>query len=739
MPDLTLTPEDLHARARVLIDGLDDATVTAAFRYGWMSDPDATLAVVSTLDVPAYVWAMRSQTTYLEDHSTGQNLFALASQAAPDDDELTATFALLLARPTERIRHHLGLAKTVLLARNPSAEVVTHALAQIEHGLVPDLAFLELLVERTPPGHADLWTRAIDSADPARRALAIDQLCAVDPEAAYAAAFARLADKRKPNRLIGCELLAALPHRPEDLPALRAAHASERTADVAGALAELLYRGVDDAPVTREWAVRMLADQRTRRLPKFVTLEALGRLRWADGEELDARQRKAVVTLLMQEDDGNAGDAIRRLRPLLDGTDCARWCEVIERGWAAAGSPARHKWAAYQIGVFGDDARVDAVALELPEFAKNNYWKRATWYLDAFARLGTDRALSWLLDLFCHTHRGYSIHDHTQRALEPFRAAETPDAPLIERLDPYIRQRWRERDLDAPPLTPGEATLSTNARTFTVLMDRELRLVLRDESGARFTDKIRLVKGEQKATRDQVLKDLKALRAQVDAFVDVWRVHLEEAMVSGRPFTAAYLRERFLSDPVMTCLIQTLVWRDGAGRMFRFADGEPIDVDYAPLDDLDPGARLTLAHPAEMEPPERSAWTTHLVDAELGQVFPQIARPVYTRQTHPPEGLSSPGGLHAFRLGDAYERSGWSRLGYMTFTSRNVRAEVSAAEYTYTSTNPDETGIEGVEFMNLWYEPAALDDADPVVYSEVYLGVTRLLEVGGEMLSRSRR
>ena len=258
-------------------------------------------------------------------------------------------------------------------------------------------------------------------------------------------------------------------------------------------------------------------------------------------------------------------------------------------------------------------------------------------------------------------------------------------------------------------------------------------------SGARFTDKIRLVKGEHKEARDEVLKELKALRAQVDAFVDVWRVHLEEAMVSGRPFTAAYIHARFLSDPVMTRLIQTLVWRDGAGRTFRFADGEPIDVDYDPLDDLDPQARLTLAHPAEMEPSERSAWATHLVDAELGQVFAQIARPVFTPETHPPGDLTTPGGLHAFRLGDIYERSGWSRDGYLTFTSRNVRARIVAAEFTYSTQNTHETGIEGITFTNLWYEDIDLADADAVVYSEAYLGVTRALEVGGAMLARSRR
>ncbi len=323
--------------------------------------------------------------------------------------------------------------------------------------------------------------------------------------------------------------------------------------------------------------------------------------------------------------------------------------------------------------------------------------------------------------------------------LEPFRATETPESPLVERLDPYIRQRWRERDLDAPPFAPGEATLSTNVRTFTVLMDGELRLVLRDEEGARFEDKIRLVKGEKKETRDQVLKDLKALRAQVDAFVAVWRVHLEEAMVSGRPFTAAYIHSRFLSDPVMTRLIQTLVWRDATGRTFRFADGEPIDADYEPLDDFDPEARLTLAHPAEMEPAERSEWVSHLVDAELGQVFPQIARPVFTRETHPLDGVVTTGSLHTFRLGDIYERSGWSRQGYMTFTSRGIRAKVSAVEYTYTAQNQDETGLEGITFTNLWYEDVDLDAVDPVVYSEAYMSAMRALEVGRGMLERSRR
>ena len=140
-----------------------------------------------------------------------------------------------------------------------------------------------------------------------------------------------------------------------------------------------------------------------------------------------------------------------------------------------------------------------------------------------------------------------------------------------------------------------------------------------------------------------------------------------------------------------------------------------------------------------MEPAERSAWATHLVDAELGQVFPQIARPVYTPATHPLDGVATPGGLHAFRLGDIYERSGWSRQGYRTFTSRNVRARLVAVEYTHSTQGHLETGLEGIAFTNLWYEDIDLADADAVVYSEAYLGATRALEVGAVILARARR
>ncbi len=738
----TASLTDLDARAERLLDACTPSERALLYRGGWGVARDEAVEVLGRLGAAAFLWSLRTTYAILCPPPYDSELIAFVSDAFSEDLDVSAALLGMLASDDgaiERARVHIHDA----LIASPRAlddAAVEAALAEAGEDYSPCLELLKVLALRESVDARSVCDRALEASDAPRRELAAAMLSARSPDYARAQGLRRIASRKKASRLTGCALLSGLTIQDDDMQVLRGALERERTADVSHALSELITRADADAD-TKSWAEDLLAERRRGRLPAFVDPKKLGAMRWREGGELTERERTSLLLLLKKEDDRDEVSSLRRLRPRLDDADCARWSERLERAWAKAGYPAPHKWAVYQIGVLGDDARVDAIALELPEFARNNNWSRATWYLGAFSRLGSDRALSWLLDLFCTTDRG-SIHSHTQRLLNTHRPTDPTAPALEERLDPYVRQVWRERDLKAPPLTPGEATLSTNMRTFTVLMDRELRLVLRDDEGARYTDKIPLAKGEQKATRDAVLKEIKALRQKVDAFVEVWRGHLEEAMVSARPFELGHLRERFLSDPVMAKLIETLVWRTSEGATLRFADGESIDADFEPVE-LPSDARLVLAHPLELTPAQRSSWTTHLVDAELSQVFLQMARPIYTRGAHPVEERCGGEELLAYRFEDALERSGWSRSGTLTFTSRRARACVTLSDshhaVAYHARRSFLAGLGEVTFTDLWYDRTPPNEVDPVVYSETYYGITRLFDVSAGYIARSRR
>lgn len=462
-----------------------------------------------------------------------------------------------------------------------------------------------------------------------------------------------------------------------------------------------------DAPAqdpTIDWGKQLLATQKKRRMPTFLDPSALPAMRWVSGEPLGEEARVALINLLRREDDKHEVPELRALRGLLDDGDCSAWSKKLESIWSKAGHDARQKWAVYQIGVLGDDARVDAKALKLPSLAANNYWRRATWYLDAFHRLGSPRARSWIFDLFCHAPMKGSVQRHAGELLDDAVAREgSTREDYIHALDLHVRQTWHEERLKHPDLVPGQTTLEHDGRAFVVLMDAEFTLALRDvESGERLHD----LPGSDAFA---------ATREALAAFVGEWSEHLQRAMVSARPFSFELLRGRFLSVPVMARLIETLVWRTTDGATLRFADGEPLDADYEPIEVPD-DEHLTIAHPLEMSPGEHAAWGEHLVEAELQQVFDQLERPTHTPETSSVADMLAAGDLAQDGLYEAIAQAGWEvnmytdyEHAYWTFHNRGQRAWLTIEDFSTVS---------GLEFTDLWNTPLTLDEVDPVVYSE---------------------
>ncbi len=476
------------------------------------------------------------------------------------------------------------------------------------------------------------------------------------------------------------------------------------------------------------WAQGYLADQKKRKPPAFLYLEKLRAMRWVSGEEMTEAERAALVNLLRREDDKNEVEELRRLRPLLHDDDCSRWSEYIEKAWKHAGHEPKNKWAVYQLGVLGDDARVDVVALGLPALADQNYWRRATWYLDAFHRLGTRRARSWIFDLFCHAPMKGSVQRHSGELIaDAIRREGVAEDVFVRSLDLHVRQTWDEEHLEHPDITPNETTVRAGGRDLVVLMDAEFTTGLRDPAtGARVREL-----GEGTEGHDA----FEAIRARIDAFVAEWSSHLEQAMVSARPFTITLLRERFLSEPIMARLIETLVWRTSEGATLRFVDGEPFDHDYDPVA-LSPEDILTLPHPVEMPAQDRSAWGNHLADAELTQVFEQLNRPMLTPENAPIARALRVDGVDMNSAREALSRAGWRgsfampyETGHMTFHDRRQRAWATFSPY---AAQGSETGLQDLHFTDLWNSEVRVEDVDPVVYSEALGAASRFYAAGAE-------
>lgn len=138
------------------------------------------------------------------------------------------------------------------------------------------------------------------------------------------------------------------------------------------------------------------------------------------------------------------------------------------------------------------------------------------------------------------------------------------------------------------------------------------------------------------AGKDDNTKESKALlsaaKKTVKAAVAQQSNRLYDGMVAGRKWRLADWERDFVAHPIMTRLIERIIWRglaeDGSFvTAFRpTAEGDRLTADG---DDADLSAVrfLDIAHTTTLPEDQRAAWMEHLDDFEINPLFPQITRP----------------------------------------------------------------------------------------------------------------
>ncbi|MCB9592596.1 MAG: DUF4132 domain-containing protein [Sandaracinaceae bacterium] len=111
------------------------------------------------------------------------------------------------------------------------------------------------------------------------------------------------------------------------------------------------------------------------------------------------------------------------------------------------------------------------------------------------------------------------------------------------------------------------------------------------------------------------------------AVLEQQRARLERALSTGRDWSVADWRHQLVDHPLLRHLARGLVWTADGHAFLVEDDGSLADVDQETLT-LDARARVSLAHPVEMDDAALAAWGERLSDAEAVQPFAQLARPV---------------------------------------------------------------------------------------------------------------
>jgi hypothetical protein len=300
----------------------------------------------------------------------------------------------------------------------------------------------------------------------------------------------------------------------------------------------------------------------------------------------------------------------------------------------------------------------------------------------------------------------------------------------------------------------GRLELPVGDKTYTAHLDAAGAISLRNPDG-------KPVQGLPASASGDAAESLKASKAAlsearkaIKQVFDFQLRRLYEALCAGREWPVADWSDFLLHHPLMTRLVQRLIWLglDAAGeRIATFRPMEDLtltDSVDGPVD-LDRIAHIRLAHSTGLSDAEQAAWRRHLDDYEVAPLFDQLGRSPLTAddlEQHATEIVDRKGWMiDAFKL-----RSAATKLGYIrgeaedggTFFTYEKAFDalrlVAVLEFTGNGL-PEEnrpSALLGLRFAKMgkgtlhWSVGVPLSSVPPVLLSEAWNDVHQIAAAG---------
>ncbi|HEY1094829.1 MAG TPA: DUF4132 domain-containing protein [Glycomyces sp.] len=280
--------------------------------------------------------------------------------------------------------------------------------------------------------------------------------------------------------------------------------------------------------------------------------------------------------------------------------------------WIRSDSPSKDSWVVDQLGAFGGDDAVAALAPHIRRWPGESQTERALLGVEVLACIGTDAAFRELRAL---------------HLLDKFPSVTARAGVLARRLAASrgldFEQLTDRLALDHGITDPANLVFDYGKRQFRLRFDSLLTPHLTDDAGKL---RPRLPKPGLRDDEEVAKLAFRRWKSLVKAVEDTAEEHvrlLEAQMLSGRVFSREDLR-LLDAHPILGAFTRRVVWF-GAGGGCRIAE----DGGFADVDDreCDPGDAIRLAHPALLGD-DTASWVRIFEDYMLIQPFDQLSRPV---------------------------------------------------------------------------------------------------------------
>ncbi len=401
-----------------------------------------------------------------------------------------------------------------------------------------------------------------------------------------------------------------------------------------------------DAATTPAWLTAALAaagSAKPRKLPAWAAPALLSPLIVGE-RRMNDEQVPAVLQALVDTPPATRHPLLVAIRAHVERhvRDVFAW--KLYQNWQGDGYPSAGKWALGAVGHIGDDGCVLKLTPLIRAWPGESQHARAVFGLECLRAVGTSVALMQLSGI-AQKLKFKGLQAKAEQFVEEIaRDKGLTRAELEDRVVP-------DCGLDEN----GRRDFSFGPRSFAFVLGGDLKAMVRDADGKLRSDLPKPSGKDDEAIANASVAEWKLLKKQIKQVATVQAERLEKAMVAGRRWSPGDFETLLVRHPLMTHLVQKLIWGtyDADGKRlatFRVTEERDLaDVDENAFD-LGGAAQVGVVHPLEMTEQERGAWGQVLGDYEIITPFPQLGRKVYALEGNKPSQMELTRWVHSQKV-----------------------------------------------------------------------------------------
>lgn len=397
------------------------------------------------------------------------------------------------------------------------------------------------------------------------------------------------------------------------------------------------------------------------------------------------------------------------------------------------------------LGLLGGDASALKLTPMIRVWPGESQHARAVLGLECLRAIGTDAALMHINGI-AQKLKFKGLKAKAQECMEAIATDRgLTRAQLEDRIVP-------DCDLDER----GSRTFDFGPRQFRFVLGAGMKPMIKEEDGKIRPDLPKPNAKDDAALANAAVEEWKLLKKVVAEATKIQVVRLEQAMVTGRRWSAGEFDLLLVRQPLMTNLVRLLVWGvyDAEGSLtgtLRVTEDQSLADENDDVFTLAPDGTVGIVHPLHLTDELRRTWGELLSDYELVPPFPQLGRGLFYLEPTEAEKMEidrfNQGKIPATSLVGTLDRLGWVRGmpedgGVFWEHSKPFYGANVTAILNYQDGIPigymegwDDQELEGCFFVPGIYDPRTyadhskkllLGEIDPVVMSEVLADLTVL-------------